>query len=288
MNDENKGTQRNEMLEKLAMFREQMQAIDAQFSNTDAYKKLQEDLAQEGKISGRKSKKRGSPRKGNSEVSQRVEHWKKYVTMLPVTPRYEKVDCNLVKFFLYKHLRVAGYSIIIQEFNYQNSMMDTFAVQGNRASEFEIKMSREDYLIDFSKLYWIGRNVNKHAVLAAGESPLISKFYFVVPENMIDVRECPDHCGLIWFKQHAASEFVRDRIDGNVVTFRVVKYPALLHSRFIPPLTWKTIAERAYTKYESIRDQYSQNIFLKTYKAVINENKEQTPVQTGDTPTDPC
>jgi hypothetical protein len=300
----NKTTQQQSMLDKLAAFRQEMQAIDAKYSTSEAYQKLQKDLSDEGKITGKRTgAKRGVARSAKQryqdeekKVSRRVEHWQRYVTMLQVKPRFNKKhDCNLVKFFLFKFLRAAGYSIIIQELNYQNSMMDTFAVAGNRAVEFEIKLSREDYLTDFSKMYWVGKNVNKHAVLAAGESQLISKFYFVVPENMVDVRECPDHCGLIWFKEMKASKLVPDAIEGKVVTFRVVKYPPLLHTRYIPALTWKTIAERVYAKYENIRDQYDQGIFLRTYKSVLNGKKSTNPVpgskddlQAGSASTDAC
>ena len=54
--------------------------------------------------------------------------------------------------------------------------------------EFEIKISRRDFKADAKK-------VEKYRRLAAGEGP--SRFYFVMPEDLVAVAEIPPWAGLI-------------------------------------------------------------------------------------------
>jgi hypothetical protein len=276
MNDNKTTPEKQTLLDKLAMFRTQMTQIESRYSTKEAFDQLQKENRDAGHITGptTTSKPRGTPREnketGERRISERVEHYHRFVTMLGKVPRFKKnIDCNLVKFFLYKHLRFAGYDYVINEFKYQNSIIDTFAIANGRGVEFEIKLSREDYLTDFSKIYWVGKNVNKHSVLAAGESALITKFYFVVPENMIDIRECPKHCGLIWATETKANA-LSPGANGKVISFRVVKNPPLLHTRFVAPLTWKTIADRLYVRNENLVARYEHSIFQQTFKSVTD------------------
>jgi hypothetical protein len=269
---DNNQNYQNSIRQKLEEFRARQSMIDKKYSTNEAFQRYKEELNAGGKIVGKVTgRKRGIPKvaagTGERKLSKAVENYTRFVKMLPVIPEYYKGhDINLVKFCLYQYLKFSGYDFVINEFKYQGSIFDTFAVQSNRGVEFEIKLSRVDYLKDFNKMFFIGQNVNKHSVLAAGQSPLISKFWFVVPENMIDVRECPAHAGLIWF----ANE------PGGTLSFRVIKYPPLLHKNFVPALAYKTIANRLYVRYQTLLQRYSHATFLQQFNRAYNENRNDT------------
>lgn len=74
--------------------------------------------------------------------------------------------------------------------------------------EFEIKLSRSDYLADFRKKFW-GSRSTKHEELASGDythrqswrrfQP--KQFYFVCPK-IVEPDEIPEHAGLIFATPH--------------------------------------------------------------------------------------
>jgi len=72
------------------------------------------------------------------------------------------------------------------------------------AYEYEIKISRSDFKNDLKKGfvgYFSGRE-NKHDLLCRGELK-INKFFFVVPDKLIDVSECPNYAGLLYYNPNA-------------------------------------------------------------------------------------
>lgn len=70
----------------------------------------------------------------------------------------------------------------------------------NYAIEYELKISRSDFFADFKK--------RKHKSMSNGRGGKISRFYYVVPTNMITVAEVPSYAGLI---------YVDDNLDCIVV-----------------------------------------------------------------------
>lgn len=256
--------------DQLAIIRQQLQGIDSKYSTSEAFQRYQIRTNSSGKVVGKPiSKKRAVPNKKTGTVSKRVEWFQKFVTMKQVVRKFKKnIDCNYIKYFLLKYLESSGMDFVLTEFEYQKSIHDVFAVQSNRAIEFEIKLSVEDYLNDFGKVYYLGAQpVNKHSVLLKGES-LINRFYFVVPENMIDIDECPDHAGLIWFKEAAIKRGSKTKI----ILFTVVKYPPMLHTRYIPPMFYHTMAKRLYIRNKNLVSRYLHSKFDETFKKALNES----------------
>lgn len=79
-------------------------------------------------------------------------------------------------------------------------------------SEYEIKMSRSDFLNDFKKKMAVvnGRRrssrfcndhntLNKHELLAAHDIMGPSYYWFCTPEGLVDISEVPEYAGLIEF-----------------------------------------------------------------------------------------
>ena len=65
-------------------------------------------------------------------------------------------------------------------------------------TEFEIKISKSDFKVDFSKgfIKYDGTTINKHDLISQGKRT--NKFYFVVPEGLILKEEVPEYAGLIY------------------------------------------------------------------------------------------
>lgn len=89
--------------------------------------------------------------------------------------------------------------------------------------EYEIKISRQDYLNDFKKYQsiYVGRGERrkkyKHEELAAGRTSC-NRFYFVVPAGLVKKEELPAYAGLLYFEH------------GKL---RVIKSAPLIHKRHV-------------------------------------------------------
>ncbi|MFA6501907.1 MAG: hypothetical protein WCT85_03870 [Parachlamydiales bacterium] len=89
--------------------------------------------------------------------------------------------------------------------------MDVFRLTKSGISyEYEIKISKNDFKNDFKK-------GTKHINLESGRC-LCNHFYFVVPDNLINISEVPDYAGLIYYKESY------DRLQ-------IIKHAKKIHSR---------------------------------------------------------
>lgn len=256
---DNQGT--SPVADSIQKLRDEMARIEQQFGNTDAFKQFQDEMASKGNITGKKAQKRN--------VERAEKQFKNYAQKLDVSPEFTAADCNLVRYFLIRALQSTGTDIVLAEFAYKNCFLDLFAVTAGRAMEFEVKASREDYFKDFEKKMFTGVPVNKHGLIAAGKT-IISKFYFVVPANMVDVRECPQHAGLIWYE-----------LLGDVPIFRVVKPAPLLCKEYLQAGTWMLISQRLMVRCRNLQDRYINNKFKS-----IERNSDYAYSNTYDKATD--
>lgn len=91
---------------------------------------------------------------------------------------------------------------------------DFFVQKHNKYSyEFEIKTSRQDFFADSKK-------IKKHSILKDGyytsgdhEYPHTfrpNKFYYVVPENLVQVTEVPSYAGLIYINSFYSVVVVKE------------------------------------------------------------------------------
>lgn len=210
-------------------------------------------------------------------TSRRTTFKNKFVPICGPNREYKSyTNNNIVRFFLKDILLSAGYDIVLAEFKYRGCWADLFSVVGNRAIEFEIKSSRQDYFNDFKKTMYAGAFVNKHSYISSGKS-VISRFYFVVPEGMVDIEECPYHTGLIYYTAL------------DIPVFRIVKHAPLLSKEFLPGGTWSTIAKRLMVRNQNLCIRYQDteyiNLKKKAYVTVHNENSnDNTPDERKEHP----
>lgn len=93
--------------------------------------------------------------------------------------------------------------------------------------EYEIKLSRSDYNADKRKKQYDNKKqdyVTKHDKLRNGDTNGPSKFFFVVPTDMIKVDEVPEFAGLIY-----ASTSIEGHSSYLMVRLTVVKEAPRLH-----------------------------------------------------------
>jgi hypothetical protein len=239
-NDSEQGTT-GPVVDSIQALREAMNRIEQEHGNTDAFKTFMDELNAKGHLQGKKAKTRK-----NSSADKQFKH---YVNKLEVSPTFMATDSNLVKYFLMRALQRTGAEIVLSEFGYKNCIMDVLSVASGRAIEFEIKATRADYFADFDKKMFTGVPVNKHGLIAGGGT-MVTKFFFVVPANMVDIRECPQHAGLIWYDMY-----------GDVPVFRVVKPAPRLNKDYLSPGTWQLIARKLMLRSNSLMDRYVNNRF---------------------------
>lgn len=155
---------------------------------------------------------------------------------------------------LHKKLWEWGYSFVIHSFIYQRSEMDIMAIDGNGfVTEYEVKSCRQDYVRDFDKCVFTTKAMNKHGLLKKGEF-ITNRFYYVCPENLIDIDHLPDHAGLIYYI---------DPAPGKKLIFRTIKEAPMLHTNRPAPFFYKTVALRLYDRYAAMVKKYQ-------HKSVLN------------------
>lgn len=99
---------------------------------------------------------------------------------------------------------------------------------GGETREFEIKISRSDFLIDAKK--------SKHTSTKGA-----NYFYYVCPENLFTIHEVDKRYGLIWIKHNDQLEIKRK--------------PTRLHSNKFDK--WEILANKMYWKFRTLwREKY--------------------------------
>lgn len=152
---------------------------------------------------------------------------------------------------LQRELRSRQHDFVIPNFYFGGFEADVFSVlRSGYTEEYEIKIAKADFKKDFSKTEIAERRWNKelgkaltirqgnkkHDLILQGKRT--NRFYFVVPDGLIDIREIPEHAGLIYFK------------DGW--RFNYVKPAKLLHKNkidFTKRGLLYDIANRCYNRY---------------------------------------
>lgn len=126
---------------------------------------------------------------------------------------------------LLKYGRRDPSEIMIPNFFYFMYEMDCFKLMAKTQFiiEYEVKISRADYFNDFKKNFKpYGRpTVYKHQQIAEGRAS--NRFFFIVPQGLISVKEVPHYAGLMYYE------------DGKITT---VKPAPLIHSRKFEDYQW--------------------------------------------------
>jgi hypothetical protein len=115
-------------------------------------------------------------------------------------------------------------NIVLPNFYYNKFEMDLFRLlPSGYIYEYEIKISKSDFKQDFMKSnYHSGYYNKKHDLIKSGK--LANKFFFVCPENLIEIDEIPDYAGLIY--------------NGN----KIIKPAKLIHKNLYPENRYRDLA----------------------------------------------
>lgn len=237
--NENSGNKAQDLLQQL---QKELEHIDTRYDNPELNAQLEKFMQTKGYV-------KSSPGRG-PRISPEAKGGG-FTTALKAVPVFQVPDdLKIVRYFLMEMLWATGADIVLHEYKYLGMIADVISVVSGRATEYELKCSRDDFFRDFKKMGFAGsKPISKHGSLANG-STMMSKFYFVVPENMIDLRECPAHAGMIWYS-----------MDGDYPVFRVIKHPALLNKTYLTPGAWQNISKRLMTRCRALTDRYVNTRF---------------------------
>ena len=157
--------------------------------------------------------------------------------------------------------RSSAYDIVLANFYFGSYEMDVFKLNDKMwITEYEIKISKADFKKDFekSRTHWIKDDksergyssvlTNKHDQMIHGScNP--NRFYFVVPEGLIETKDVPNHCGLIYW---------------NDTGLWIVKNAKLLHKNTQPLKIYKDIARSL--SFREIRYRQERNYYQRLFK----------------------
>jgi len=132
--------------------------------------------------------------------------------------------------------------------------MDVFHLSRNEyITEYEIKISIGDFKKDFKKkrskkeFTRKGRQIVdkfKHDTIAAGEYDS-NKFYFVVPKDLINIKDIPDYAGLIYYDE---DKDLKKR-------FIIIKKPKFIHTNKIECGEYRKIAIKLSYRENTVRQK---------------------------------
>ncbi|HUV65609.1 MAG TPA: hypothetical protein VMW24_17050 [Sedimentisphaerales bacterium] len=113
--------------------------------------------------------------------------------------------------------------------------------------EYEIKLSRADYRAD-------RRKARKHERLAArdpDDKGLPTRFFYVMPEDMVSAEEVPDYAGLFYVRE------IIDQYSSRVKLIQVRPAPRLSnHKR--ADATLHAMGETAYYRFWNERQRFEE------------------------------
>ena len=163
---------------------------------------------------------------------------------------------------LFGHLSQKGYLLSCPNYTPAKRFeCDLFAVtKANRFVEFEIKVSRSDFKADAkkgpdarqkrlmetlpegSRLRSGFHPSSKHDRLALADTNGPSRFFYVVPEDLVAADEIPEWAGLM----HA-------RMHGQWMLFREAKKAPKLHNQPVEPRVVQHMASVMYWRFWNLR-----------------------------------
>jgi len=129
-------------------------------------------------------------------------------------------------------------------------------------NEFEIKCSRNDYLADFRNKDYKHKAMFERTgvkVYPSGEVWYHSanNYWFVMPKNMIDIKEMPEYAGLIYMNENSLS---------------IIKLAPRLHKYKATEALYKKIAHNLMNKiiYGGSYMNYKKKERLKMFEEILN------------------
>lgn len=171
-------------------------------------------------------------------------------------------------------VKASPYDIIIPNFYYGMYEMDLFRLlTSGYVVEYEIKVTKADFRKDFKKndpgnaAYGGSRAASsKHDALAKGVGKP-NRFFFVVPEDLVQPSDCPRHAGLIYYGEYG---------------FSIQKNAPLLHKSKADPDVYRELAKSLSFREQRLRSdlrwmKYKQQDHLKLVDRLRAELKQFDP-----------
>lgn len=156
----------------------------------------------------------------------------------------DKISTQLIKWVQGRSLDITIPNIFIGAYE-----MDMMCIkQSGYTYEYEIKVSRADYMNDFKKC---SQGKLKHDQLSHGELAA-NRFFFVVPEGLIKLEEVPAYCGLMYWYENATN---------HDAMFKIIRNAKMLHKNKFDnysSLTWKLAHREHNARFD--RDRYKQRL----------------------------
>lgn len=122
---------------------------------------------------------------------------------------------------------VHGYGdVMIPRFTFGGTEMDLLRItKAGYLYEYEIKVSRQDYLKDNDKTTRYGKKHDSYTSCSSEYTP--NRFFYVVPYDLISETEIPKKYGLIYY-----------RASGSLT---LIKNASFLHKKVFPPEFYREI-----------------------------------------------
>ncbi len=147
---------------------------------------------------------------------------------------YIKVTGSKITRAMIKDLQARGNYLAVANVYLYIWESDIFNVtKSDYAIEFEIKVSRSDFFADFNKIDK-HKNLEDQFISKSFKYNSPNKFYYVVPDGLIDVDEVPNYAGLIVYNKYKC--------------FKTIKNAPFLHKEKMNPNLWKELAMKFYYK----------------------------------------
>ena len=171
------------------------------------------------------------------QFSARQDRWRRNTVMLNYTPDHWW-ECDVFE------ITAAGYFV---EYEIKVSRGDFFA---------DAKKTRQQPTDEFEKITIYGRehevrkyrDVTKHAMISDGKPPAPSRFFYLMPENLVAPTELPAWAGLIYF-----TETFGPRGDNNAyLRFRETVKAPVLHREKVQDRIYSRVRETCYWRMHDL------------------------------------
>jgi hypothetical protein len=117
-----------------------------------------------------------------------------------------------IQYAVGKHLSILGHEHICENFGHVIFEMDVASLsRSNMLHEYEVKISRSDFLADKNKM--ANKNISKFEMYGnptGHESRCPNYFHYVCPAGMIRKDEVPAFAGLWYYHQDGEIEFIKN------------------------------------------------------------------------------
>lgn len=150
----------------------------------------------------------------------------------------------------YRH-RITSFPLVLTNIYLWRWESDALYVsKSGYVHEFEIKISRSDFLRDKNKYL-------RHKKIPSGQGPTF--FYYVCPPDLISPGEIPEYAGLAY--PIIERPYYRGDPD-KTMTLNIIKHPPRQTSKPLTEKQWREIANKSSNRYWSLKKHHVRREIL--------------------------